>query len=128
MKYRTRIQYTEADKALRWEVPMAMLSWENAASTEAASATESRSRMTVISNCAPPVFPWRIRAMPTYQYHCKKCGKSFERSEHIAEHEKSHPLCPKCRSAQVEPVLAGFLRQDVEEEFEPPLPGRLTPR
>ena len=33
--------------------------------------------------------------MPTYQYLCKKCGKSFERSEHLAEHEKSHPLCPK---------------------------------
>ncbi len=46
--------------------------------------------------------------MPTYEYRCKKCGKSFERSEHIAEHEKSHPLCPKCRSAQVEPVLADF--------------------
>jgi putative FmdB family regulatory protein len=46
--------------------------------------------------------------MPTYQYRCKKCGKSFERSEHIAEHEKSHPLCPKCSSKQVEPVLADF--------------------
>jgi putative FmdB family regulatory protein len=46
--------------------------------------------------------------MPTYQYRCKKCGKSFERSEHIAEHEKSHPLCPKCSSRQVEPVLADF--------------------
>jgi putative FmdB family regulatory protein len=46
--------------------------------------------------------------MPTYQYRCKKCGKSFERSEHIAEHEKSHPLCPKCSSKQVEPVLGDF--------------------
>ena len=46
--------------------------------------------------------------MPTYQYRCKKCGKSFERSEHIADHEKSHPLCPKCSSKQVEPVLADF--------------------
>jgi putative FmdB family regulatory protein len=46
--------------------------------------------------------------MPTYQYLCKKCGKSFERSEHLAEHEKSHPLCPKCHSARVEPVLADF--------------------
>jgi len=47
-------------------------------------------------------------AMPTYEYHCQKCGKIFERHEHIAEHEKSHPLCPKCRSGAVEPVLAGF--------------------
>ena len=47
-------------------------------------------------------------AMPTYEYHCKKCGMTFERNEHIAEHEKSHPRCPKCKSEAVEPVLADF--------------------
>jgi putative FmdB family regulatory protein len=47
-------------------------------------------------------------AMPTYEYRCKQCGKTFERSEHVAEHEKSHPQCPKCHSTQVEPVLADF--------------------
>jgi putative FmdB family regulatory protein len=46
--------------------------------------------------------------MPTYEYRCKKCGKYFERQEHIAEHEKSHPLCPNCKSQSVEPVLADF--------------------
>jgi len=46
--------------------------------------------------------------MPTYEYHCQKCGKVFERHEHIAEHEKSHPRCPKCKSGAVEPVLADF--------------------
>lgn len=46
--------------------------------------------------------------MPTYEYHCKECGHTFERSEHIADHEKSHPKCPNCGSAQVEPVLADF--------------------
>jgi len=46
--------------------------------------------------------------MPTYEFRCKKCGKLFERQERIAEHEKSHPLCPNCKSQSVEPVLAGF--------------------
>jgi putative FmdB family regulatory protein len=46
--------------------------------------------------------------MPTYQYRCAKCGNTFERSEHVSEHERSHPQCPKCQSAQVEPVLSDF--------------------
>ena len=46
--------------------------------------------------------------MPTYEYHCKRCGMTFERSEHITEHEKSHPPCPKCKSKAVQPVLAEF--------------------
>jgi len=47
-------------------------------------------------------------AMPTYEYHCKKCGMTFEHNEQIAKHEKSHPRCPKCKSGAVEPVLADF--------------------
>lgn len=47
-------------------------------------------------------------AMPTYEYRCVKCGHVFERSEHVAEHEKVHPQCPKCGSAEVEAVLADF--------------------
>jgi putative FmdB family regulatory protein len=46
--------------------------------------------------------------MPTYEFRCKKCGKVFERQEHIAEHEKSHPSCPKCNSKAVESVFADF--------------------
>jgi putative FmdB family regulatory protein len=46
--------------------------------------------------------------MPTYQYRCTKCGEVFERTEHVVEHEKSHPHCPKCKSASVELVLADF--------------------
>jgi putative FmdB family regulatory protein len=46
--------------------------------------------------------------MPTYQYRCTKCGEVFERTEHVAKHEKAHPHCPKCKSASVEPVLADF--------------------
>jgi putative FmdB family regulatory protein len=46
--------------------------------------------------------------MPTYEYRCQKSGKVFDRQEHIAEHEKSHPSCPKCKSGAIQPVLADF--------------------
>jgi len=36
--------------------------------------------------------------MPTYQYHCEKCRRRFERTETIAEHEAVKPKCPKCGS------------------------------
>ena len=49
-----------------------------------------------------------VRAMPTYEFRCNNCGTVFERQEHIAEHEKSHPPCPKCNSKAVQPVLAEF--------------------
>jgi putative FmdB family regulatory protein len=48
------------------------------------------------------------RAMPTYEFRCKKCGTVFERQEHISDHGKSHPPCPKCKSKAAEPVLADF--------------------
>jgi putative FmdB family regulatory protein len=39
--------------------------------------------------------------MPTYQYRCENCGKTFERTETISEHEALKPLCPKCGSKKV---------------------------
>ena len=36
--------------------------------------------------------------MPTYQYGCENCGKTFERTETISEHEALKPPCPKCGS------------------------------
>jgi putative FmdB family regulatory protein len=42
--------------------------------------------------------------MPTYQYRCEKCGKKFERSETISEHETSKASCPKCGSKKVSQV------------------------
>ena len=41
--------------------------------------------------------------MPTYQYRCAECGKAFERTETISEHEKAKPQCPKCGSKKVCP-------------------------
>jgi putative FmdB family regulatory protein len=39
--------------------------------------------------------------MPTYQYRCEKCGKKFERTETISEHEALKLKCPKCGSNKV---------------------------
>ena len=39
--------------------------------------------------------------MPSYQYRCDKCGKRFERTETISEHEGAKPQCPKCVSKKV---------------------------
>ena len=47
-------------------------------------------------------------AMPTYEYRCSKCGNTFERQEHLKEHETAHPQCPKCKSRDLQPVLADF--------------------
>jgi putative FmdB family regulatory protein len=46
--------------------------------------------------------------MPTYQYRCENCGKTFERSETIAEHEALKPMCPECRSKKVSFVPGRF--------------------
>src|SRR5262249_20341991 len=46
---------------------------------------------------------WR-RDVPTYQYRCRECGKSFERSETITEHGAAKVRCPKCNSKKVAQV------------------------
>jgi putative FmdB family regulatory protein len=41
--------------------------------------------------------------MPTYEYRCKDCGKVFEQTVTLHEHEEHKPpSCPKCKSHNVE--------------------------
>jgi len=42
--------------------------------------------------------------VPTYQYRCRGCGKSFERTETITEHETGKVRCPKCNRKKVTQV------------------------
>ena len=42
--------------------------------------------------------------MPTYQYRCNECGKSFERTETITEYEAATVRCPKCDSKKATQV------------------------
>lgn len=46
--------------------------------------------------------------MPTYSYHCEKCGKRFARVEPLAAHGARTPACPKCGSKRVRQVFGSF--------------------
>jgi putative FmdB family regulatory protein len=48
-------------------------------------------------------------AMPTYQYRCEKCGKVFERAEHVADHANAHPSCPDCKGTAVQHFPTTFI-------------------
>jgi putative FmdB family regulatory protein len=42
--------------------------------------------------------------MPTYEFHCDKCGKNFEAVWSLSEYDKQIKAahkCPKCRSTKV---------------------------
>ena len=43
-------------------------------------------------------------AMPTYEYRCRECGKTFEISAHFDE-RKRLAVCPACGSKRVAPVF-----------------------
>ena len=55
--------------------------------------------------------------MPTYQYRCRECGKSFERTETITEHEAAKARCPKCDSKKGDPSTGSYSRRDIQEKL-----------
>jgi len=46
--------------------------------------------------------------MPTYEYRCEDCGKTFETIEHVEEHDTGQPACPDCGSDSTTQVLGTF--------------------
>jgi putative FmdB family regulatory protein len=50
--------------------------------------------------------------MPTYEFHCKKCGYCFEFTSTVAEKERGESertiTCEQCASNEVEQVFGGF--------------------
>jgi putative FmdB family regulatory protein len=50
--------------------------------------------------------------MPTYEYHCKECGYSFDFFSTVAEKERKERdtsfTCEKCGSDKIEQVFGGF--------------------
>ncbi|UCF82925.1 MAG: hypothetical protein JSV50_17325 [Desulfobacteraceae bacterium] len=46
--------------------------------------------------------------MPTYEFLCEKCKKSFSIMMTIAEYEKKKPRCPKCKSVKVKQQITSF--------------------
>jgi putative FmdB family regulatory protein len=46
--------------------------------------------------------------MPTYEYVCKECKKTFSRTMTLAEYQKGGVACPSCKSKKVEQKPATF--------------------
>ena len=47
--------------------------------------------------------------MPVYAYRCLDCGETFEKVEHMADHDDhAHPSCPSCNGEKVVQVFAPF--------------------
>lgn len=46
--------------------------------------------------------------MPTYEFVCEKCKKSFTQILKLAEYEKKNFRCPKCKSRKVRQKVAAF--------------------
>jgi putative FmdB family regulatory protein len=56
-----------------------------------------------------------VRAMPTYDYQCGKCGKRFSVVQRISEHTGRAPACPKCRSRGARQLPAAFFAKTVKK-------------
>ncbi len=46
--------------------------------------------------------------MPSYEYGCKDCKKTFTVTQTLQEYEKARVACPKCKSKKVERRAAAF--------------------
>jgi putative FmdB family regulatory protein len=46
--------------------------------------------------------------MPSYEYACKACKKTFSLILSIADHDKKRVTCPKCKSRKVEQQFGSF--------------------
>ena len=50
--------------------------------------------------------------MPIYEYECKACGHQFEFL--VLPTVKDAPVCPECKSADLEKLLSGFALSTTE--------------
>jgi putative FmdB family regulatory protein len=52
-----------------------------------------------------------VKIMAVYEFECNKCGKHFEVSVPISEHDrlkKRPPACPTCGKTRVQQVVSSF--------------------
>ena len=54
----------------------------------------------------PPQRIPEVLFMPSYEYACKACKKTFTLILTMSEHDKKRVACPKCKSTKVEQQLA----------------------
>jgi putative FmdB family regulatory protein len=69
---------------------------------------ETTSFRGVIFDGGDAVYSLTEGPMPTYVYCCQECGKNFERTEHIAQHESMKHRCPKCKSTKITHAISPF--------------------
>ena len=43
--------------------------------------------------------------MPTYDFHCEKCGKEFSRNLSFEEFDRRKVKCPHCKSERVRAMV-----------------------
>lgn len=46
--------------------------------------------------------------MPTYEFICEKCNKTFTLTMRVSEYEKKKTQCPKCKGRKVKQVITSF--------------------
>ncbi len=49
------------------------------------------------------------RIMPTYEYHCRDCDRTFTVYMSIKDHEAEEMRCAHCHGTQIEQVLTSFV-------------------
>ncbi len=47
--------------------------------------------------------------MPTYDYICSKCKKSFSTTLTLSQYEKGKTKCPKCGSTSLKQQISHFM-------------------
>lgn len=46
--------------------------------------------------------------MPTYEFVCEKCNKTFTLTMRISEYEKKKIHCPKCKGKKTKQLISSF--------------------
>jgi putative FmdB family regulatory protein len=46
--------------------------------------------------------------MPTYEYICKECKKTFSLTLTVSDHDSKRIACPKCKSRKTEQQYGSF--------------------
>jgi putative FmdB family regulatory protein len=46
--------------------------------------------------------------MPTYDFYCEKCKKSFSVIKSISDYEKKKIRCPKCNKKKIRQEITSF--------------------
>jgi putative FmdB family regulatory protein len=53
--------------------------------------------------------------VPTYEYRCEKCGKTFAVVQSMSARASRGPACPKCKSRSTRQVLSAFYAKTVKK-------------